>query len=144
MVTKEYIFVNNSNTGESKDFESGRYNVIQEDHMNIGERLKELRRELGLSQEEFGSKLKVHGKQLARYEIGKAVPAVKVLTKIADFCEVSLDYLVYGQDKRLAKRAQINDEELLEFLRRVDRLKKPKRERLKWALQGLLDKEEKV
>ena len=110
--------------------------------MAIGNRLKELRKELNLTQDELGAKLGVHGKQLARYEIGKMMPSIKVLSKIADFCEVSLDYLVYGNDKKLASRSQINDAELLDMLRRIDRLKKPKRERLKWAIKGLLDKEE--
>ncbi len=79
---------------------------------------------MGLTQDEFASKLNMHGRQLARYEAGRCNPSIKVL-------------------KKIAKRSNINDLELLDLLRRIDRLKKPKREKLKWAIQGLLNTENK-
>jgi transcriptional regulator with XRE-family HTH domain len=110
-------------------------------NMEIGQRIKNLRKQLGLSQDEFGAKLKIHGRQLGHYEIGQALPTIAVLARIADFCEVSLDHLYYGQDKKLAKRTQIADAELLDLCRRSDRLPKPQREKVKWVLKGVLDRE---
>ncbi len=109
--------------------------------MTLGERIRNFRKQMGLTQDEFAAKLNMHGRQLARYEGGRTTPSINILAKIADFCEVSLDYLVYGQDKKIAKRANINDLELLDLLRRIDSLKKPQREKLKWAVQGLLKSE---
>jgi hypothetical protein len=57
---------------------------------------------------------------------------------MADFCEVSIDYFVYGIDKKVAKRSRLNDMELLNILRRVDHLPRTKRDRIKWAVEALL------
>jgi transcriptional regulator with XRE-family HTH domain len=107
--------------------------------MSIGKRIRDLRKELGLTQNQFGKKLGIHGRQLARYEEGVNTPSIDVLMKIADYCEVSLDFLAYGVDKKLAKRSQIDDTELLDLIRRVDNLKKAQRDKIKWAIQGLLN-----
>lgn len=110
--------------------------------MSIGKRIRDLRKELELTQNQFGAKLGIHGRQLARYEEGINTPSIDILMKIADFCEVSLDYLAYGHDKQIARRAKINDLEILDLLRRMDRLKKTMRNRLKWAMGGLLSKQQ--
>lgn len=107
--------------------------------MSIGDRIKILRKELKLTQNQFGEKLGIHGRQLARYEAGINIPSIDILTKIADYCEVSLDFLAYGEDKKLAKRSKINDKELLELTKKIDNLKKSKRDKLKWAIHGLLN-----
>lgn len=107
--------------------------------MSIGKQIRALRKELDLTQNQFGSKLGIHGRQLARYEQGVNTPSIAILMKIAEFCEVSLDHLTYGHDKRVAKKAKINDLEILDLLRRIDHLKKPQRDRLKWAIQSLLN-----
>ncbi len=111
--------------------------------MTLGERIRTLRKEMNLTQDQFAAKINMHGRQLARYEAGKSNPSINVLKKMADFCEVSLDYLGYGHDKKIAKRANINDLELLDLLRRIDTLKKPQRDKIKWAVQGLLNSETK-
>ena len=106
--------------------------------MSIGSRIRELRKELKLTQDEFASKIGVHGRQFSRYEVGVNTPSAEILSKIADYCEVSIDYIVYGENKKLAKRTKINDNELLELTRKIDRLKRPARERIKWALKSFL------
>lgn len=106
--------------------------------MIIGESIRKFRKEMNLTQDEFAARLSMHGRQLARYEVGRSIPSIEIIKKIADFCEVSIDYLVCGQDKKMADRAKINDREVLDLLRRIDRLKRPQRDKLKWAIQGLL------
>jgi transcriptional regulator with XRE-family HTH domain len=107
--------------------------------MSIGNRIRGLRKDLGLTQNKFGEKLDIHGRQLARYEEGINTPSIDVLMKIADYCEVSLDFLAYGVHKKLAKRTQINDNELLDLTRRIDNLKKADRDRIKWTVKSLLN-----
>lgn len=107
--------------------------------MTIAETIKTLRKEMKLTQDKFAGKIGIHGRQLARYEVGKSTPSIDALTKIAKFCEVTADYLIYGHDNQLADRLKVKDPELLDLLRMIDRLKKPERERLKWALHGLLN-----
>ena len=104
----------------------------------IANKIKALRHELGMPQREFAKKIGIHPAQLARYEVSRSTPSIDILINIAKFCEVSVDYLVFGLDKEVLKRSRINDLELLELLRRIDNLKKPERDKLKWAIQGLL------
>ncbi len=59
--------------------------------MNIGGKLKELRRQSGLTQEELSLKLGISRVNYTRYEIGQVRPDYETLVKIADFYDVSLD-----------------------------------------------------
>ena len=120
---------------KTRDIISSRKGII----MSIGKRIRSLRKELELTQNQFGEELGIHGRQLARYEEGINTPSITTLMKIADHCEVSLDYLAYGHDKKIAKRAKISDLELLDTLRRIDQLKKPQRDKVKWAIDSLLN-----
>lgn len=110
--------------------------------MKIKDTIKGLRKELKLTQREFASRINVHTGQLLRYEKGQSTPSVQVLKRIADFCEVSMDYLIDGHDEKLIKKTKIHDFKLLEILRRVDKLKRPQRDQLKWAIEALLDKKQ--
>ena len=109
--------------------------------VTIGERIKEVRRQIGLTQNEFGQKVGIHARQLGKYEAGIGRPSIENLAKISKFSDVSLDYLVFGEEKQTAKRTNIFDNELVNLLRRIDRLDKAKRDKLKWTLEALLDRE---
>ena len=62
--------------------------------MTFGERLAELRKKQGLSQSELAKKLNISKSTLAMYETDKRQPNFETQTKIADFFEVSIDYLL--------------------------------------------------
>lgn len=66
-------------------------NCVGGDKMNIGGKLKELRRQSGLTQEELSLKLGISRVNYTRYEIGQVRPDYETLVKIADFYDVSLD-----------------------------------------------------
>lgn len=108
--------------------------------MAIGEEIRRLRNDLRLTQDEFAQKVGIHGRQLARYEAGTNKPSIEILKRIADFCEISLDRLVYGRDDYLAKRVKVTDQELLQLFRKVDRMKRTQREQYRWILTSLLNK----
>lgn len=107
--------------------------------MELGQRLKKIRKEMKLTQDEFSSKLNIHSKQLAKYEAGKSTPILEIIARIAKFCEVSTDYLIFGEDKSLAKKTKISDMELLEYFRRVNKLKRFERDKIKWAIKSFLN-----
>lgn len=104
----------------------------------IGDRIKTLRNEMKLTQEEFAEKIGVHVKQLSKYESNRNLPSVTILKNIADFCDITLDYLAYGKDPVIEKRSRIKDLSLVGILKKVDRLKSYKREKVKWAIEALL------
>ena len=109
--------------------------------MEVGARIKKIRKEMKLTQDELASKLHIHSKQLARYEAGRSIPILGIIARIANFCEVSTDYLIFGEDKKLAKKTKIADMELLEYFQRINKLKKFERDKIKWALKSLLNGE---
>ena len=104
----------------------------------VATKIKALRKELGSTQRELAEKVGIHPAQLARYELGLSTPSLGVLIRLAKYCEVSIDYIVFGVDKEVAKRSRIQDQELLDLTRRIDNLKRPQRDKVKWAIQGLL------
>lgn len=64
----------------------------------LGERLVELRKQKGLTQEEFSSSLNISRGTYAQYEIERRQPDYDTLKKIADFFKVSIDYLLGRTD----------------------------------------------
>lgn len=107
--------------------------------MELGQQIKKIRKDMRLTQDVFAGKLKIHPKQLAKYEAGRSKPSLDVIARIANFCEVSTDYLIFGEDKTFAKKTKIQDVELMEYFRRVNKLKKSDRDKIKWAIKSLLN-----
>lgn len=64
----------------------------------IAERLKFLRKEKNLTQTELGEKVGIKRNTYSDWENGKTEPSLEKLIVLADFFEVSLDWLV-GRDK---------------------------------------------
>lgn len=60
----------------------------------FGKRLADLRKKRGLSQYELAERLGFTRGQIANYEQGKREPDHDTLMKIADFFDVSIDYLL--------------------------------------------------
>ena len=56
----------------------------------------ELRTKRGLSQEELAEKVFVTRQAVSNWETGKTQPDIETLTKIAEYFDVSVEYLIYG------------------------------------------------
>ncbi|MBQ4165714.1 MAG: helix-turn-helix transcriptional regulator [Oscillospiraceae bacterium] len=56
-------------------------------------KIKELREKQGLSQKRLAEILEMHTTQYQRYETGESPITIDFLLKLADFYNVSLDYL---------------------------------------------------
>ena len=59
-----------------------------------GERLDELRRDKGLTQDQLGAILNVSGKTISHYENDLAAPKINTLIKMAELFDISADYLL--------------------------------------------------
>ena len=66
----------------------------------LANRIKELRTELDLTQEEFGKLFGIVKSTVSLYESGKSTPDDEIKKKIADYFNVSLDYLMGVSDIR--------------------------------------------
>lgn len=64
----------------------------------IGEKIKKLRQERGLSISELSSGLNVNGKTLIKWENGAVRMRLIYLMKIAEYFDVSMDFLLGLKD----------------------------------------------
>lgn len=65
----------------------------------LGKRIAELRNKMGLSQYELADRLGFSRGKLANYEQGQRQPDYDTLQKIADFFDVTIDYLITGKER---------------------------------------------
>jgi transcriptional regulator with XRE-family HTH domain len=70
----------------------------------FGERLKELRKSKNLTQEKLAEQLSVNRDALAKWETDRAFPDVNIIKELADFFEVTTDYLLGRKEDGLAAR----------------------------------------
>ncbi len=61
---------------------------------NFQNRLRDLRKSLDLSQSELGKKFNLAKSTISQYELGKRAPDSIMLEKLADFFNVTVDYLL--------------------------------------------------
>ncbi|MBR2013580.1 MAG: helix-turn-helix transcriptional regulator [Clostridia bacterium] len=62
-------------------------------------RLKELRTAKGISQLKLAMDLNMNQNTISRYETGEREPGINELIRIADYFNVSVDYLIGRSDK---------------------------------------------
>ncbi len=93
---------------------------------SLAERLKEGRKNKGLSQQALAKMADVHYTNLGKYERGEASPSAAILQRIAQALELSPDFLINGtlEDKA---GASITDERLLQHFRKIERLPENKK-----------------
>lgn len=67
-----------------------------------------LRKEFGLSQQKLGNEIGLARNTICQYESGNRVPDVDTLKKIADYFDVSIDYLLGREEKKYTKNCSNN------------------------------------
>ena len=63
----------------------------------IGQRIKVLRNDKGLTQETFAEAIGMTVSAVSKMEIGNRVPSVDTFVLLSEFCGVTLDYMVLGK-----------------------------------------------
>lgn len=66
---------------------------------NIGQRMKELREKAHLSQAEVAKMCGTSQTTVGKMELGRVRPSVELLVKLADYYDVSMDYLCCRTDQ---------------------------------------------
>jgi len=77
------------------------------DQIKVGQFLKQLRKEKGITQEEFAEKIGVSGRTVSRWETGSNMPDISLLVDIADFYDVDVREIIEG-----AKKSEMMNEEI--------------------------------
>lgn len=65
---------------------------------SLGSKIKHLREQNNINQKELAKKLAISNVQLSRYESDERRPDYETLTKIADYFNITVDYLLGRQD----------------------------------------------
>ena len=86
--------------------------------MKFNERLKQLRQQEGLTQRELAKSIEVGRTTISEYESGKIVPKQEGLLKLANYFNVSVDYLTGVSDNPATR--QSNEHELDKLLNTLD------------------------
>ena len=67
--------------------------------MNFGEKLQILRKERGLSQEQFAAQLMVSRQAISKWELGESKPDIDKIIQISNVFNVSIDYLLKDEEQ---------------------------------------------
>ena len=115
----------------------------------IGERLRDLRMGVHISQTKLASTLGTQQSSINRYEQGQSVPVPEIFIKYADYFDVSMDYLYCRTDDPRGKQYEFqpkilqekagNNKEMREFIEMCFDPKSPVNGRLKEALFQMLN-----
>ncbi|HBF14623.1 MAG TPA: hypothetical protein DDW30_02860 [Clostridiales bacterium] len=65
--------------------------------MTLGERLKSIRNQAGLSQEQLAEKLKVSRQAVTKWETDAGIPDIENMKAISVLFHVSVDELLFGE-----------------------------------------------
>ena len=74
--------------------------------MEFNNKLYELRKQKGFSQEELANRLNVSRQTISKWEVGESTPDMEKLVAISDLFEVSLDELVKGEESKMAEPSE--------------------------------------
>ena len=67
--------------------------------MEFNNKLYELRKQKGFSQEELANRLNVSRQTISKWEVGESTPDMEKLVAISDLFEISLDELVLDKEE---------------------------------------------
>lgn len=80
--------------------------------MKFNEKLLEIRKKQGLSQEELGMELQVSRQTISKWESGQSYPDFQRLVMLSDYFNMTLDELVKGIDVQDVREKNMTDEKV--------------------------------
>ncbi|MCP4669903.1 MAG: helix-turn-helix transcriptional regulator [Desulfobacula sp.] len=106
---------------------------------SLGEKIKQLRQEQGLSQVLLEKKSGVNSKLLSKYENGRIIPTADTLRKIAQGLETSADYLIFDNVPKDGL-SQIEDLDLFEKFKEVEQMDAENKNIIKSLIEAIIIK----
>lgn len=79
----------------------------------IGQRIRDLRKQKRMSQTELAKMLAVSQTTVTAWETGKAEPSSSAITSLADYFDVTTDYLLGRPDKKEKKSVELSDDDVI-------------------------------
>lgn len=113
----------------------------------VRNRVKELRKERKLRQEELAGRINISQQTVSRIENGDNALAADILMSLANYFGVSIDYILYRSDSRRGAESQTEFNEVQErnynLCRRYEQLS-PKNQELIYSLTEELESGQRV
>jgi len=106
--------------------------------MRINEKIKTLRKELGISQKQLADMSGVHITNISRIENGHYQPSIDVLKKLIKVFNVSADYLLNDAENEF--NVEIKNKALVEKIRLIDKLDDNEQQALITVIDSMLTK----
>jgi len=102
--------------------------------MDIGDKIKKLRKDRKWSQADLSEKVDVHVTHISRLETDRYTPSLELLKKLAEAFEVTTDYLVFESIDNLGP-LNTKDKSLYEKMKLIDELE----EKDRLIIHGVID-----
>ena len=98
----------------------------------VRNRVKELRKERRLRQEELAGRINISQQTVSRIENGDNALAADILMSLANYFDVSIDYILYRSDSRRGEESRVEFDEIQErnynLCRRYEQLNRKNQE----------------
>lgn len=91
--------------------------------VDFGNKLKELRLQAGLTQQQLGDRIKVTKSVISYYELQERYPSPETLVKLAKVFHVSTDFLLGLEKKQTLDISDLDDREIRLLQHTIDVLK---------------------
>ncbi len=105
---------------------------------NLSKKLKQARKQKGLTQGQLAQKIGADIQRVSKYERGILIPTTEIMVKISNALDVSLDYLLKDDKNRVT--GKVKDTELVDQFVQVDALPDQDRHMLKALLEAFIKK----
>lgn len=104
---------------------------------DLGKRIKQLRKEKGLTQKELANQIGSSHAQLNKYESGLNTPPLDRLLLLAEVLETSVDYLLAGHGKG---EPPLNSQRLIQRFQTIEEFDADERETIIKVLDAMIAK----
>ena len=113
--------------------------ILNEEYLTLqlSEKIKYLRTQLNLSQEELAKKMGLDRKQINRYEKNAVKPSIDTIVKLADAFKVRIDFLLRENEEEF-EDIEIKDKELYMNCKVIDKMKADVRKTVNFVLKNII------
>ena len=94
--------------------------------VNFGERLKMLRTEAGMTQNQLADRLGISKSVISYYELKERNPSPEILIRLAEIFHVTTDYLLGIEHKKLLDVSDLADEDMRFLIITIEKMRKKK------------------
>lgn len=106
--------------------------------MEFNNKLYDLRKQKGFSQEELANRLNVSRQTVSKWEVGDSTPDLEKLVAISDLFEISLDELVLGKAAVSSEETSSKSEVLSELKEKLLTDENKKRAKKGFKIAGIV------